>query len=302
MPSYCCSSMLSVFKKYNIEMYFYDVNINESGLYYNIDENADIDLFFAMSYFGLENSLDSIIKKMTKKNIIVLEDITHRLLSNTAYSENSHYLIASLRKWFPIPTGGLLMNKYGHINNKPYKNSDGLVRDQITAMKLKSQYLQGKESINKDIFLSKFQKLNNFIKDIDYKYKIDNFSKKVLYSLDINNIKEQRKINAQVIYEHLSKFKLIEPLFKNVDLNKMTPLFVPIIMKKSEDRAKLIKNLIENKIYCPVHWPIPEEINLNDQNKEVYEREISLICDQRYSMKEIDKIIKTIGEFEKKHA
>ena len=54
-----------------------------------------------MNYFGYnDSSMDNYIKKFKERNIIVIEDITHRLLCNKNHSQNSDYLICSLRKLY----------------------------------------------------------------------------------------------------------------------------------------------------------------------------------------------------------
>ena len=55
-------------------------------------------------------------------------------------------------------------------------------------------------------------------------------------------------------------------------------LFVPIILEH-DLRDKLRKYLIEKQVYLPIHWPLEERIN------NVFEKELSLICDQRYTKK-----------------
>ena len=71
-------------------------------------------------------------------------------------------------------------------------------------------------------------------------------------------------------------------------------MFVPIIV---ENRDKLRKYLIDKKIYCPVHWPLSNyhKIKVNDQ--EIYQNELSLICDQRYNLDDMKYIVDVIKEF-----
>lgn len=301
MPSYCCASMISSFKKHNFEILFYDVHIVENGIYYDINYELDFDIFFAMSYFGVEQSMDTIIEKISKKNIIVLEDITHRLLSDKTHSTYSDYLIASLRKWFPIPTGGLLMSQQNQLIVKPKRNSDEYVIEQTKAMKLKTQFLNGDSTIQKDMFFNKFHFLNYNLQNIDYTFKIDKTSKELLRKLNVKKIIEKRRRNALVLYRYLKDFQLIKPLIENINLETMTPLFIPIIVKETNQRNELAKFLINEQIYCPVHWPIPGDITLNKKNEMLYKSEISIICDQRYSENDMNKIIDKIGEFEQKY-
>ena len=71
------------------------------------------------------------------------------------------------------------------------------------------------------------------------------------------------------------------------DMNDIDcPLFVPIIIKNGK-RDYYRKKLIENKIYCPIHWPQPNE----KCESNLYELELSLICDQRYTENDMKKII-----------
>jgi len=301
MPSYCCSSMLQSFKKYDIKIEFYKVTISETGLAFDIDVNKKIDVFFAISYFGLEQSMDNVILKMSDNNVVVIEDVTHRLLSKRTHFIKSDYLIASLRKWFPIPTGGLLMKKDGFIFNKPTRNSDTFVVEQLEAMKLKTNYIEGKH-IDKQIFLEKFKTINKYINELDATYQIDSSSKEILNLIDVDNLKYIRKSNAMHLYNKLEEMQIIKPLFPEPDFETMTPLFIPIIAKNKMIRSNLVNYLIEHQIYCPIHWPVSDEIILNNKIKYIYDLEISLVCDQRYDENEMNKIIKVIGEFEYNYA
>src|SRR5699024_3864697 len=300
MPSYCCSSMLTSFIKHGIDITYYDVSINSNGVTYHIDYSQDVDLFFAMSYFGVEHSMDEVIKEFKSLGITILEDITHRLLSETSFSKYADYGIASLRKWFAIPTGGLLVSKT-NINIKPNKKSDIFVQNQIKAMELKTSYLN-ENSVGKEEFFKLYKTLNQDIQEIDYTFKIDITSEQILHKLDVNKIKQIRTENAKILYKDLGQYSFINILQETVDFNQMTPLFVPIIVQSKDKRDKLVKHLIANQIYCPVHWPKPTEINLNNRNNALYEQEISLICDQRYSRNDMKKIIEKIGEFEHQYA
>ena len=55
--------------------------------------------------------MEEYIKRFKEKGKIIIEDITHSILSEKRYSEYSDYLVGSLRKWFPISTGGIVVNR-----------------------------------------------------------------------------------------------------------------------------------------------------------------------------------------------
>ena len=67
-------------------------------------------------------------------------------------------------------------------------------------------------------------------------------------------------------------------------------MFVPIIVPNGK-RDALRRHLIRNEIYCPVHWPRPEGCVSN-----LYDGELSLICDQRYGIEDMDRLISTLTE------
>ena len=110
VPSYCCDSMIEPFLEFGIEIEYYRVYF-DGGLKYDIEIREDVDLFLAMNYFGYSSTnMDQYIKKYKEQGTIVLEDITHSMFSTKRYSENSDYLIGSLRKWMPVLSGGIAIS------------------------------------------------------------------------------------------------------------------------------------------------------------------------------------------------
>ena len=59
-------------------------------------------------------------------------------------------------------------------------------------------------------------------------------------------------------------------------------------------------HLIRNGIYCPIHWAIPDEVRLNTETKKLYDEELSLVCDQRYCLGDMDRTLTTIEAFFRK--
>ena len=77
------------------------------------------------------------------------------------------------------------------------------------------------------------------------------------------------------------------------DANKV-PFFVPIFIN---DRNKLRSAMFQNKIFTPVHWPYESNrLNGNKKNK-IYDIELSLICDQRYGIDDMKRMIDIIEEW-----
>lgn len=279
MPDYCCESMIKPFKDngYKINYYSADVINNK----YVIDENFYCSVFFAMSYFGYSiSNMDKYIKIFSKKGIKVIEDITHRFLSDINHCNDSTYLVASLRKWFPIISGGIAISvkERFKIQADEYSINKEFVDIKSKAMNLKKEYIYGNNN-NKDEFLDLYNKSNHMIENYR-QMKIDDESKDILRNLDINKIKKKRIENCKIIERKLKDNKKVKLLYNYS--NGDCPLFVPVIL---ENRDVVRKKMIDNKIYLPVHWPN------NDSNNKIYNLELSLINDQRYCKEDIENYI-----------
>ena len=286
MPEYCCSSMVQPFIDNGYKIQYYQVDLINNKYY--IDEQFNCSIFFGMSYFGYDTSnMDDYIKKFKKKNVIVLEDITHRIFCKKNHCKESDYLIASLRKWFPIYTGAIAVNKKcgfrKNIDN--YTINEELVKYKKQAMNLKREYINDINIDCKDIFLDLFNKSNRMITDYKNR-KMDEESLEILKTIDIEEIRKKRIYNLKIIEENLVNSDNVKLLYnyKNGDC----PIFVPIILK---NRDYIRKKLIDNKIYCPIHWP-----NFNNFKNKIYANELSLICDQRYDEEDMKRVVKIIFE------
>jgi hypothetical protein len=77
--------------------------------------------------------------------------------------------------------------------------------------------------------------------------------------------------------------------------DKAVPLFVPIFFDATEHRNAVRKKLIEAQIYCPIHWPKPAMIPADFEANKIYDTELSLICDQRYNLDDMDRLVTLIN-------
>lgn len=300
MPSYCCISMLQPFIDRNISIEFYEVIADESGINYYIDFEKNVDIFFATCYFGYQDTaMDDIIGKFKLRNTIVIEDITHRLLCEKNFSEKADYIIASLRKWFAIPSGGLAVKQSGKFKemllSSPPKN---ILNKKISAMEKKAIYMEESETntIDKNEFLNLYSEFNKYLQNNYRRIRIDEYSLKILNTLDISLIKKKRRENISYIYENLQLTDDFSFLINEFNYNKDCLLFIPLIVDK-RIREDLKQYLISNSIYTPVHWPLPKLPQLKKYSTELYEKELSLVCDQRYGLSDMQRIVSMIGEF-----
>ena len=288
MPSYCCDSMTKPLLDLGIKVEYYRVYY-DNGLKYDIEIRNDIDLFFAMNYFGFSSTnMNAYIKAFKEHGAVVMEDITHSLFSTKRYSEHSDYLVGSLRKWMPVLSGGIVAAmKSDFLLGLNDNSNKKMIEIRNSAMKKKSEYiLDGNEEL-KDCFLKEYKESNVELED-DYKdYSIDEKSLSIIQKIDISQLKNRRINNAKIIYEKLNgKVK-----FLINDYNGEDALLAVPIMLDSDTRDALRDYLKEMKVYLPIHWPLP------DKRNNIFDRELSLVCDQRYTEKEIAEYVDYIDDF-----
>ena len=69
-------------------------------------------------------------------------------------------------------------------------------------------------------------------------------------------------------------------------------------MVDAELRGELRSFLIQNQVYCPIHWPDAQ----TGGGAALYAQELSLLCDQRYTAADMEREMQLIKEFFKHHA
>lgn len=290
MPSYCCDSMIEPFRKHGIDIAFYSVNyVDELCVDVNIQD--DVDCFFWCNYFGYKNSFPQLGDYVARGGIVI-EDITHSLLSEYQYHIESDYIVASIRKWVPVLCGGYVGSKKKNLRIKPTRiPTEDFISVKEKAMKDKGAYLNGDADIDKAKFLSAYGRVNNWLGENYSDMTIDSFSNKIVKTVEENKIKQQRIKNAQILYDGLKEQEEVSLLFPYEALD--CPLFVPVIIANNK-RDLVQKKLTENNVYCPVHWPRPDA----NCESNLYDLEISLICDQRYDENDMRRIVEVLTHVE----
>lgn len=277
LPSFLCQSMIEPFKKENIEYIFYQVEVIDGALKYNFINVEDCNAILVMDYFGFDfpNNIPSFGK-------IVIRDITHSIFTRTYM--DADYCFGSLRKWAGFIGGGFAFKKDGTIIKPSLDMSEYIVLRK-KAIDSKREYISNQ--IKSKQYLELFHESETMLDECKIAI-CDSSDIENAEQLDIDKIKTTRRANAKYLIDRLNKYCL----FKNLGDNDC-PLCVPILC---ENRDKLRKYLISKEIYCPIHWPKPSQI-LGNLSKIFYEKELSLICDQRYTEKDMKRIVNAVLSF-----
>ena len=284
IPSWCCSCMIEPFVKRNIEVVFYPVFLsdkNELTCDFSGIDNTDITL--ELTYFGY-NEIHIINHPSSG---VVIRDVTHSIFCNVHYYAD--YWFGSLRKWAGFWTGGFA-GKHDEwtIKYHPPLANQVYINCRSKAMEDKRKYIGG--IIDNKEYLLLFDEAEAYLDSCGIKQGTER-DIAIARKLDITCLKNRRRRNASFLLEYLKEFAVYREL-KDEDC----PLFVPITVP-NDIRDELRQFLINKEIYCPIHWPITNLHSLDEKTKKIYDTEISIVCDQRYELNDMERIICEIHNF-----
>ncbi len=283
LPDYLCATIVKSVASAGFSYSFYELNnsfetepiaLSEAGF-------KDGDAILLINYFGLQHlqSVTSRIRKEFPTAIIIEDDVQAFFEFNERPNPDADYRYTSLRKTFPVTDGAPVFTKY------PMPKVSGV--NSFAPLKLEASYMKfNRDSLKNDNeYLALFKQGNDLI-DSNLNSTISKESKAIYAGSDLSEVKRKRRANADYILAALSNMG-IQTILPVPD--DAIPLFVPIWLEK---RDEVRKRLFEQEVFCPVHWPT-EGIELKRGN-EMFKHELSVICDQRYNMDDMCKIINCI--------
>lgn len=287
LPKYICRSIIESFKdKFKINFYNIKINFEIDMQDLKSKLTAKTKAIFIINYFGFLQK-KYIIDTIKSYNITIIEDTTHSIFTNK--NAIGDYCVCSLRKWFPVSGGGVVYSKKDlNIDSLNANFNNKFDQTHLMGMILKTSSLfLGKDLSN--FYLDLFNKSNNLL-DCDNNINLlSDFSKFILNCLSINDIIDKRKTNF--IFLSLNIYNnTIKKIFDS--LNEECPFFFPVYCNK---RDELRRYLIQNSIYCPIHWPIDKfYFNRDIGIDKIINNILSIPIDQRYNeidMKYISEIV-----------
>ncbi len=282
LPSYCCDSMIEPFVRNNISVLFYEVN--STGICYPFYTKCD--LVLVLDYFGYESKeIEVIAKRENKAGKIVIYDSTHKLNGNPNVERWAHYSFCSYRKWCYSNYAEAVKHNGAFV----YKKKEGFFEEYISlrdkAVSMKAQNMNG-DFVDKSMFLSAFFRADELLERQYEDYA------GIPVAIPIQDIIKKRRNNAAYLIKRLSSCRHIN-VWKKAVGSEDSPLFVPILVPKKA-RAELKEHLISRNIFCPVHWP---KTSLQIMDSDLYDEELSLVCDQRYTLSDMERIALEVEKF-----
>ena len=296
IPSYCCEAMIEPFARNGIDVKFYEIRTCNDGFQPTYEDDNNCDVVLLLDYFGYENSrLITIANSAKNKGKVVIYDATHKLNGHLEVEVLADYTFCSYRKWFFSNAASIRKNGEFWIKTQSVRNIKYEKLRNKAAM-LKHDYFIGLVS-NKESYRNLFSEAEDLL-DRDYiNYIAEPASVDRLQYIALEYIATKRRDNVQHLIDGLISlgYNWLTVPYRNVKQTDF-PLFVPIIID-AKLRDTIRQKLIEYAIYCPVHWPLSKFHNFgagSDSLIRIYLSELSLLCDQRYSLIDMDRMLDTL--------
>jgi len=267
IPYYTCEVMLEPLHKHHIAYEFYHINENLEPI--EIKQLRNNEAFLYTNYFGLKQSCVEYLATIYQSQLIV--DNAQAFFAPRIAGIDTFY---SPRKFFGVADGG-------------YLYSDCTLRDffQQDVSYKRMQHLFVRIDEGAENGYSSFKENDNFLNGNPIR-RMSRLTNRILQNIDYEFIKKQRRKNFIFLQEHLFKYNKLR-FNISVDVPMVYPYYV--------NNDSLRNCLINNKIFVATYWPnVLKWCKSEDMEHGLAAYIIPLPIDQRYDLKDMDKILHLI--------
>ena len=268
IPYYLCDSVSEMCDREGYTYELYHINseflpVFEKGLYEN-------EYLYIVNYYGQINNEQ--IKKLQAKYDRIIIDNVQAFFQKPVQGIDTIY---SCRKFFGVPDGA-------------YLSTDSILEEElpedVSSGRLK--HLLGRfETGSASTYYQDFQKNDDSFKNLELR-KMSKLTHNFLGAIDYEKVKKIREENYLFLHEHLKQTnRLILTIPEG-------PYAYPFYCKNG---MELRRKMAEQKIYIPTLWP---NVLFSDDQiaKDYAECVLPLPCDQRYSCKNLNNLLKICKE------
>lgn len=304
LPPFTCHTVIQPFINAGYEVHYYDIS---KDLTCNRDAFAEAVIEYQPSvvlvhgYFGFDtlHSIKELIMDIGRSGIAVIEDITQAMYSEYEHTKSDYY-VASFRKWAALPDGACAISTNTPFTRKSHKIDASLEEAKLRAFHSKYLYMC-KHIGNKEQFLRMFREAEEILCNQESIFAMSPVSRAVQGNLEIDLLKKKRKSNYNVLAHRIDDVGFLRPVFSTLR-EDVTPLYFPVYVES--DREGVQRYLAKNDIYAPIVWPKPIRCEgaVSETVDWIYEHILSIPCDQRYDIDDMERIIDALIQYDDRSA
>ena len=274
VPSYFCQDVLASLAQ-EIEIRAYPCGPLSQAVAVQADRN---EVVLSVALFGSRPNL------LVDEGTTVIEDHSHDTTSVWAEESDADYAVASLRKTYPLPDGGVVWSPKGHPvpeEIRPTEEHDVAAFAQLSAMALKRQYLEGGD-LSKTTYLELYATGERAISGGSLSG-ISEYSRARLPTLPTLAWSRVRSRNRHSFREALGEIPDVHMLD--------VPFAVVLLFESREARDSARMALIAARVFPSVLWPLENTVvhGVTDEDRSLSSRFLSIHCDQRYDEADMER-------------
>lgn len=293
LPALCCESMIIPFELNGVSVDFYRLRPDLSADTEDVlAKLGGADMLVYMRYLGIPAFTDDFLHMLREEypGLILAEDRTQDIIVPREGGFEPDATIASLRKWAALPEGGLLITR----QDAPEGGEDTRFGDmRISCMRDKDRYLERPDDAFKADFMARFHAADSLLDEGAGPAAMSRAYRELLYAIDFRAVYEARRRNIAALRARLEPLAAAGALRFLSAAPESSTLYFPVLL---DERDRVWRRMIEEKIYCVVLWPLPERVKGLCAATEYNNRHmLGLICDQRYGEDDMDFIAATLA-------
>jgi len=277
LPAYLCQSILQPVQALGFKYSFYPVDSTLTAQPDPLPGSAVL----LIHYFGWKNPVTESLRSKAGKDFFLIEDACQALLSDVGFVPNEgRFIIISPRKFVPAVLGGWCNLPVKKEN--PSVEIEAMVWQSVTARMARAIYLMHSEAALdhalEEFYLKAFSDAERFLDAHPTYVPVPQIVLDLLAGFDWEMIKQRRRNNWLTLNEQLSG--RIETIMPELSA-KVVPLGYVVRLRK---RSALKAQLAKRRIFCPVHWLLPSEIEAArfPDSAQLADTCLTLPIDQRY--------------------
>ena len=285
LPEYICPTVVTTVTAAGFTYRYYRIDEEFRPDINDVAAKADdASAVLVVNYFGLQNLTETIraIKSRIPSGKIIEDDVQAFFSYISRQSPVADYSFTSLRKWFPVPDGGLARSLTDDITSPGEQN--GFWDKKLSGLVLKG-LRDSLGSIDK-VYLGLLREGEELI-DKSLSATGSAITRAVIERTDFIETASIRRNNSAVILSGLADIGL-EPMIRPD--SDSVPFFIPV---RLDDRDSVRRELFRHNIFCPVHWPADDVIT--GLGTVMSEQELSIIIDQRYGLEDMERILEVLS-------
>ena len=301
LPAYLCESVLQPLRRARVPFDFYpvggDLRPHLDELERAVETEAPAAVL-VIDYFGFPPAPEDAGRlRALRDSCLVVEDCVQGSLvelPDPAGGRIGDAVFTSFRKYLPVPDGGLLTG----VANRSLPPASASMGKRLLGQLLRGAWVAG-EVEGPDVEATFLGLLGAGEAALDEELPLEStsrLSQRLLARLDLAAAATQRRANFAALVGALEGSEAVVPLVHELPTG-VSPLVLPVRVGAGR-RDALRAALVRRHVFCPLHWPLPGEIDPArfPEEHSLASEMLGLPVDQRYEPADMERLARELAD------